>query len=477
MNQRIVRIIGALVGIVLIGLAYGLIVRSVLLARTEQATLEDQIAPLEAVLAGQEDETQALPMRQVELATVQAEQATVEAELMNARLAFPSEVDSTEVLAHIVAAAAVHGADLRQLHARAPYTVTVDAVIYRVLAYDVKAQGELDTLSAFLTALDAGPVGTVTLDQVRLETWPTPTPPPPTPGSTPDTRPTDNLVLYQASLVVQVYVRPVEIGTSPSPSEITPVSPEERARQLGALLEQARQEMDWERVISLLLILRQIRPSDLTLEAQLVEAYVREGQRWLEAAQYEQAGNDFQAALALEPDNSEALTGMQALMALTPTPLPTPTATPTPTGRPPDTPTPTPSPTATHSPTPKPPTATPTPTATPMPYYVLHLSFGANTRYPDLGCAWFGFAGRVTDAYGYPVAGVTVRIWAPGWDGVQTTTTASGEYEQFLDNKPRQEQWLAQLYVGSSAVSDIVTVDSRADCDAMIIHLDWRRTY
>jgi tetratricopeptide (TPR) repeat protein len=463
MSKRTIGIISLVGGVLLVGLLYILILRGVLRERDRQSILGAQIEPLEMALANQQEEAQELPTRQAELVAIEAEQATVQAELMTARLAFPSEVDSTEVLAHVVAAAAINNANLRQLQARDPITATIDELAYLIFAYDVRAEGELDDLSAFLTDLESGPVGTLSLDQIRIEVLPTP-------GATSIAPPAEGPVIYQASLVVQVQVRMADPGTSPLPPVGTPVSPEERARQLETLLEQARQAEDWERAISLLLVLRQIRPSDPVLEAQLVEAYVREGQRRLAAGQYDQAGADFGAALDLQPYNYEAQEGLAVLQALTPTPVPIPTITLT------GTPTPSPTCTPTETPTPSP-TVTPTITPTPMPYYVLHLSLGSNTRYPDLGCAWFGFAGKVTDAVGYPLGGIRVHVWSPGWDGFWTTTLPSGEYEQYLDDHPRQEQWLVQLYEGNVAVSAVITVQSRADCDSSVIHMDWRRGY
>lgn len=451
MNKRTIRIIGVAVGMVLIALLYGLILRGILHEREQQTLLEEQIGPLEAALADQEEGEQVLPTRQAELATLQAE-------LVAAQFAFPSEVDSTEVLAHVVAAASTHRVNLRQVQARDPLTVTLGTGTYRIFPYDVEVEGGLEAISAFLTALESGPIGTLMLDQVHVQALPTPTALLTPPGSPPIATPTEDALVYRASLLVQVYVRLAGPATTPLPPVGTSVSPEERARQLEALLEQAYQQEDWERVISLLLVLRQIRPTDSTLEPRLVEAYVRDGQRRLAAGQYDLAGADFQAALALQPDNSEALAGLAVLEGLTPTSTPSPTSTPT------ETPTPT-------------PTITPTITPTPMPYYVLHLTFGPNTRYPDLGCEWFGFVGRVTDASGYPIGGVRVHVWSPGWVGVWTTTLPSGEYEQYLDNHPRQERWLVQLHEGDVPVSAIITVDSRADCNATVIQMDWQRGY
>jgi hypothetical protein len=92
-----------------------------------------------------------------------------------------------------------------------------------------------------------------------------------------------------------------------------------------------------------------------------------------------------------------------------------------------------------------------------------------------LGCQWFGFGGHVIDASGAPVSGVTVRIWADGWEGTSAVTTASGEYELFMNDQPLQGQWQVQLYQGETAVSEVVTVESQADCEATLIRVDWQR--
>jgi tetratricopeptide (TPR) repeat protein len=448
---------------------YGLLLRGILLERQQQASQVEQLALVQTASAARQGQEDVLPTRQAELAALQGELAGVEKELVAARLAFPSELDSTDVLADVVSAAAICRVNLRQVQAREPVTVTVAGATYRLLAYGVTAEGTLDAVSAFLAALESGPIGTMALDSIRVETLPTLAP---TKGATPIPTPPEGPPLYQASLEVQVYVRLAAPGASPLPPSGTPVSSEERVKELVALLEQARQTEDWERAISLLLALRQIHPADPTVEAQLADAYAREGQQRLAAGQYEQAAANFRAGLALQPENELALAGVAALEALTPMPTATPILMPTAT--------PTPTPTATRLPTrtPKPvPTATPTITPTPIPYYVLNLSFGPNTRYPDLGCKWFGFIGRITAASSYPLEGVRVHLWAPSWDGVWTTTSLNGDYEIYLDDHPRQERWLAQVYEGETAVSEAVTVDSRADCGAAVIQLDWRRRY
>lgn len=436
MNERILRTVGMTLGFLVLLAAYGVVWVAMRAQRQQQANLEEQVAPLHTALALHREGAGVLPTRQAEL-------ATLEAQRLQMQFAFPSEVDSTEVLAHIVTTAAIQGVNLRQLQALEPVSVTVGAGTYRVLAYQVQAEGELASLSAFLTALESGPVSTIALDQIQLEAQPTPTPSSSEPSSLPP--------LYRASLVVEVYMRLAGPEITPLPPAGT-ISPQERVRELEALVEAARREEDWARVVSLLSVLRSFRPHDSELAAQMVQAYLCDGQRRLDAGQFQLAEADFRAALEVDPDNQEAMEGLERLAALLPTATPTATRTPAP-------------------------TATPSPLPTALPYYVLSLQFGPNTRYPDLGCGWFGFVGRVTDVSGYPVPGLTVKVWASDWAGVQTTTSPSGEYEQYLDNHPRAEHWLIQLYERGGAVSPVVAVDSRAECGAAAIRVDWRRGY
>jgi hypothetical protein len=329
-----------------------------------------------------------------------------------------------------------------------------------VYAYDVRAEGALADVSNFIANVESGPVGSLIVDQIKVEALPTPvaTPTPlPTVNLAALPTPTKDPPIYSGSLMVMVYVRQADARTTPVPPH-TPVSAQARINQLKPLVDQARQEGDWERTISLLLAMRQIGATDPALDDQLVEAYLKEGQRRLAGGQYDLAGANFRAVLDLRPDNAEAQAGLRILQVLTPTA--TPSVTPTPSSTPTGTP-----------------TMTPTITQTPMPYYVLNLNFGPNTRYSSLGCGWFGFYGRVSAANNYPLIGITVRIWADGWKGVSTTTGGNGEYEQFLDNHPKQEHWKIQLFENGVVASPVVEIESRTDCNATQIQMDWRRGY
>jgi len=451
MNRRILTIllIGILVTLSAVG--YALIVRGILNQQQAQEQLAIQVIAAQTGVAARQQGAQLIQTHQAELSTAQAK-------LMLAQFSFPSEVDSTEVLAHIITTAALNHVNLREIKAHAPTTMTLGAGTYMVYAYDVRAEGVLTNVSTFLTNVESGPVGTLNLDHIKVQALPTVVTPTPLPTVrlAPLPTPTKDPPLYSTTLVITVYVRQASAGATPP--RRTPIPLQARINQIKSLLEQARQGGDWEHAIGLLLAMRQLGATDPALNDQLVEAYVKEGQRRLAAGQYDLAGLNFQAALDLRPENTEAQAGMRILSALTPTPTPSATPTPKPT------------PTST-------PTITPTITLTPMPYYVLSLNFGYNTRYPSLGCNWFGFYGRVSAANNYPLSGVTVRVWANGWDGVSTITGSSGEYEVFLDNHPRQERWLVQLLEGGRAVSPAIAVESRADCSATQIQMDWRRGY
>ncbi len=448
MTRRTVLVGGAVISGAIALIGFALISGELQRHSDLQTSLDDQINLVQVARTAQAQGAQVVETQQAELATAQAGYAA-------AQLSFPTEVDSTEVLAHVIATAALNRVTLRSIQAHAPTTTTVDASTYLIYAYDVAAEGDLANVSSFLSQVERGPVGTLNLDRITIQALPTlvatPTPLPAAPTPTPDPP------LYRASLVVVVRVRLAAPHTTPVAPR-TPASQPARIDQLKQLLDQARRQEDWAYAISLLLALKQIGPADPGDETLLIEAYVKDGQRRYSAGQFNQAGADWRAALELDPTEPEAGAGLRLLAALTPTPTPTVT--------------PTPAPTSTGTPT-----LTPTVGPTPLPYYVLNLAATVNTRYPHLGCNWFGFFGRVAAAGNYPLAGVTVKISAPGFDGVKTTTSASGEYEVFLDNHPREERWLAELQQNGERVSPIVEVDSRADCGSNLIELNWQRSY
>ncbi len=182
MNKRVLVIVG-IVAALLIAVPYLLILRGIASERQQQAALEERIEILEAGLTGQGEGGAGL------VTTRQAELATAQAELAAAQFAFPSEMDNTGVVAYILSTAGGSGATILRVEARDPLTATIGSGAYIAFAYDVEVEGELDALNAFIAALESGPIETLIVDQIRLESRTTPQPP------------------YRASLVVQVYVR------------------------------------------------------------------------------------------------------------------------------------------------------------------------------------------------------------------------------------------------------------------------------
>ena len=184
MNRRTLAIVGAAAGAALILLAYVLIVRSIAAERQARVGLQAQIEPFETALDAQQQGADVLPTREAELKILQTELAAIQ-------FAFPSEVDSTEVLNYVIASAGESGVSLQQLEAQEPITETIGEDVYRLYAYDVEVEGTLEATSAFLAALERKAIKTMGVDRIYMEAQPTP-------GT------------YRTELVVLVYVRPGE---------------------------------------------------------------------------------------------------------------------------------------------------------------------------------------------------------------------------------------------------------------------------
>jgi hypothetical protein len=180
----------------------------------------------------------------------------------------------------------------------------------------------------------------------------------------------------------------------------------------------------------------------------------------------------------------------------TDTPLPTDTATPTPlptntpvvyTATP--TPTETPEPTATRAPTntPRPtrrPTARPTatrqpqPTSPPAPSYAFTASITGGTP----NCGTTGIKGKILTSAGGNMAGVTVAVWADGWEGkVSNPSDIGGNWDMFLQLGAYPGTWYAAVVkaescqalpggvgwtaVGCERQSNVLTLTTTAHCE------------
>jgi len=133
----------------------------------------------------------------------------------------------------------------------------------------------------------------------------------------------------------------------------------------------------------------------------------------------------------------------------TPTPLPTNTPivyTATPTPAPTDTPLPptnTPKPTAKPKPPQPKPTATrPKPANTPAPAYAFTGAITGGTA----NCGTTGVKGKVKTRTGGAYAGVTVAVWADGWEGaVANPADMYGNWEVLLGPGVRPGTWYAAV--------------------------------
>jgi hypothetical protein len=354
-----------------------------------------------------------------------------------------------------------------------------------IYAYDVVAEGTLADVSAFLNGVEAGEIETLALDRIEVKALPTPTgtptPAPKTPTPTPRPRwsatatpspapsplpgPTATAMpwLYSASTVVRVHVRLADGRVAP-----TRVSPQARLEQLKPLLEQARQAGDWERAISLLLAMRQIGAVDPALNDMLVEAYIKEGQRRLAAAQYEQAAANFYEALALRPDSYEAQAGLHLLQSSIPTPTPT------------DTPIPTLTPIPTFGPSP-----TPSPTRSQF-RFTAQISKGLS----PYGCNWSGLVGVVYDLERKPLAGYLVHV--SGDAGIDQTVAAGSSqfksapgYGDSAWDVPINAAgsvagiWRVQLYQPGTnkAVSDSYEIRLDGTCGGSFVFIEFTQNH
>lgn len=174
------------------------------------------------------------------------------------------------------------------------------------------------------------------------------------------------------------------------------------------------------------------------------------------------------------------------------TPIPTPT--PPPTGTPTQTRTPTATATATNTPTPLPtytatatdtPTVTntppPTTTATRIPYFVEDTD-------DDQNCYDIGMIGRVVDADGIPIGGVSIEYGEDGIGTMHATTDVDGEFKLALiydnrENAKKSHVWYIRLMENGQPASETFKwqSDTIKDCEksnsVQVKEINFRRRY
>jgi hypothetical protein len=116
------------------------------------------------------------------------------------------------------------------------------------------------------------------------------------------------------------------------------------------------------------------------------------------------------------------------------------------------------------APTPTP-AATPTPTATPAPAFP-YLQRGGTTFEPN--CGLTQIKGQIFDRNGAPMAGVTVKVWATGWDGaISFPSRGDGYWDVLLDVFPKVGQWsvaVVRRETGELQSPTVVVETNTSDC-------------
>jgi len=208
-------------------LVYAGLLASYLQERRTQTSLQEEVDLLSVAISQEATEARKAELERA-LATAQAEQIEL-------RYIFPTALDTTEIVAHVIDAAAQTHVQLASVQARAPVTLTSETGEYEILSYDLQVEGTLPDLKTFFQKLENGPIGTLTLEQLEAGLAPTPTPTPLTPVPTPtpvrrgSPSPTPQLTAtptptaqpglerYRLVLRLQIYTRRAEPTPTPQP--------------------------------------------------------------------------------------------------------------------------------------------------------------------------------------------------------------------------------------------------------------------
>ncbi len=225
--KRILIITLSLFGV--FAILYAAIFVSYLRERRVRADLQDQVDVLSTAVAKEATGERQAQLMQA-LATAQAEQAAL-------RYIFPTALDATEIVAHVLDAAMRSNVQILSIQAQAPISITSETGVYEVLNYAVVAEGTLPDLKTFFKNLEGEKIGTLTIEELTAGLAPTPTPrplpsvtPTPTPGvrrgtptptpaptATPTPTPEPGLERYRITLRLQIYTRLPEPTPTPQP--------------------------------------------------------------------------------------------------------------------------------------------------------------------------------------------------------------------------------------------------------------------
>ncbi len=466
-----------LLGLVLI-LSYAFFIRSFLDQRQAQTNMAAELSDARNLLA-----TVQPADLEDEVARLRADLSDAQHRLVSAQADLPGTSENVSLIDRILQAGTDSGVDITLFRAIEPAgTETIAGETFNVLTYQVRAEGDMDSLITFATRLENELAVGAQLTDTSL-----------------------NARGDGYRFDAHVHIRTSTIARAGLPAQRPTPGNEERIASLRAEYAQAMEDGDFELALSLLIRLKARQPESTEIDKLFYDTYVRYGEALLASGAPGPAEEQFLNALAIEPDGDEAVLGLLKVKAAI-TATPRGTVTP---GGPPVAVTPSPTlpviaqasataipsptwPTATRGPSRTPtrtytPRATSTATATPSPYEFVVT--GEPSYLPN--CGLTSIQGYFKDETNRPMEGVRVKVW---WDGAPADlplakasgtdpTKPSGYYDYTLAPYPKAGKWYAAVFDEERGweISPRLTVFTDAeDCNDrgaghQVVVINWQR--
>ncbi|MGC9357611.1 MAG: LysM peptidoglycan-binding domain-containing protein [Anaerolineae bacterium] len=229
-------------------------------------------------------------------AELQTEIVTAQARLTEIGSTFFSSDQADHLIDHIYTAAANAGVSVTRLQDLP--TPQESADVYDIRAFRLEARGSVPRLLDFLQRLELTANPGLLLTDVNIDN-----------GNATALLRTD----------VFIYTSPYGEGTAPFPGPSPTTQPPDTRTQLEMALVQAQAEGNWPEAINLLQQLRALEPENPTWEEELYVAHLNYGYDLRDQGRLEQAREQFNLALLVNPEGAEAIAALQALQ-----PPPTP---------------------------------------------------------------------------------------------------------------------------------------------------------
>jgi len=231
---------------------------------------------------------QALQMQHENPPRLKTRIAVAQATLEDLVSAFPSDEQATEQLDAIYDYAKKAGVRVTKLENLVNKPEEQNQPYYTTRRVLLGATGDLRRLTRFVSLLTQSALPTFQLDGLKIVPS----------GET-----------YSLSVNIVLYSSPLSSGVTPRPTPhelSTPVS----ASDLSDQLNQAWQAEDWPQAIELLLRITETYPEDQNARGMLYWAYVNNGYTLLDAGKRDEAIVQFNKALGVDPNGTEAAAGL-----------------------------------------------------------------------------------------------------------------------------------------------------------------------